>query len=88
MGAFVWTCFPSRAPQQRGKFQRSWNPSVTDRHSPVEGTAMKSSTRQSQMAVATWGLIWHTVDTPTLKLNAMVLQESPVTRNLDKIVQN
>lgn len=59
-----------------------------DRQSPGEGTAMKSSTRQSQMAVATWGVIWHTVDTPTLKLNAMVLKESPVARDLDKIVQN
>ncbi|KAL3978899.1 golgi phosphoprotein 3 [Sarotherodon galilaeus] len=43
------------APQQRGKFQSSWNPSVMDRQSPGEGTAMKSSTRQSQMAVATLG---------------------------------
>ena len=50
--------------------------------------ADESSTRQSQMAVATWGVIWHTVDTPTLKLNAMVLKESPVARNLDKSVQN
>ncbi|XP_077060387.1 uncharacterized protein LOC143712055 [Siphateles boraxobius] len=38
---------------------------------------MYSSTRQSQIAVTTWWTIWLTVEIPTLKLDAMVLNESP-----------
>lgn len=81
-GAFRTTCLPSTAPQQRGKVHRSSKLSAIDLHSSVEGTAMNSSTRQSQIAVTTSGMILQTVETPTRKLLAMVLKESPVARYL------
>lgn len=53
-----------------------------DLHSSVVGTDMNSGMRQSQMAAATSGMILKTVETPSLKLLAMVLKESPVARYL------
>jgi hypothetical protein len=44
-----------------------------DLHSSVLGTAMNSSTRESQIAVATSGTMLETVEIPTRKLFAMVL---------------
>ncbi len=81
-GAFIRMCLPSSAPQQSGKFHLSSKPSAMDLHSSVEGTAMNSSTKQSQIAVTTSGTTLQTVETPTRKLLAMVRKESPVARYL------
>lgn len=66
-GSFIRTCLPSNAPQQSGKFHLSSKPSAMELHSPVEGTAMNSSTKQSQIVVTTSGTTLQTVETPTRK---------------------
>ncbi len=61
-------------PQQKGELRKNLysKPSAMDLHSSVEGTAMNSSTKQSQIAVTTSGTTLQTVETPTRKLLAMV----------------
>ncbi|KAL0165984.1 hypothetical protein M9458_037828, partial [Cirrhinus mrigala] len=70
-------CLPSSAPQQSGKFHPSSKPTATDLHSSVEGTAVNSSTKPSQIAVTTSGTTLQTVETPTQKLLMMVRKDGP-----------
>ncbi|KAK7895210.1 hypothetical protein WMY93_020535 [Mugilogobius chulae] len=84
LGGLQLHVLPIHSSTAKRKFHRFSNSSAMDLHSSTVGTAINSSTRQSQMAVTTSGTIVQTVETPTLKLLAMVLYESPVVRNLDK----
>ena len=78
-------CFPSRDPQQLGKFHLSANSCSILIQSSLVGSGMTFGCRMSHMAEHVSTIMLCTVDTPTQNLADSVLNESPVAKKLKYI---
>ena len=78
-------CFPSRDPQQLGKFHFSANSCWILIQSSLVGSGMTFGCRMSDMAEHVSTIMLCTVDTPTQNLADSVLNESPVAKKLKYI---
>ena len=74
------TCLPSIAPMQFGKLPYASNSAAILLHSSSNGTGIYIGDRTSQIAVQISNIISYTVDTPILKLYAIVVIASPIAR--------
>ena len=85
IGDVIIMCFPSRDPQQLGKFHLSANSCSILIQSSLVGSGMTFGCRMSHMAEHVSTIMLCTVDTPTRNLADSVLNESPVAKKLKYI---